>query len=132
MFNRHQLEGILLSNPKCEINVSRDKETYIGYRVRLKVSFRGREKFLLAIQRTLLQYQVEAKYKKQEHKTRPRPILTVTGKRNLWNLCKLVPESLPDVKGEWDTFKEAVGIVDVNRQHTEEGLDEILKLKGLV
>ena len=121
-----------MSNPKCEINVSKDKETYIGYRVRLKISFRGQESFLLGIQRSLLQHQIEAKYKSEEHKTRPRPILTVTGKRNLWNICDLVPDNLPNAKGEWETFKQAVKIVDSNRQHTEEGLDEILKLKGVI
>jgi len=132
MFNRSQLEGILLSHPKCEINVARDKETYIGYRVRLKVSFRGNEDFLKGIQRTLLQHEIDAKFKSKEHKTRPRPILTITGKKNLWNLCNIVPEDLPTAKGEWATFKQAVAIVDTNRQHTERGLDEILELKGVI
>lgn len=132
MFNRSQLEGILLSHPKCEINVSRDEETHIGYRVRLKVSFRGKSEFLLGIQRTLLQHEIVAKYKEEEHKTRPRPILTITGKKNLWNLCNIVPDNLPTAKGEWETFKQAVIIVDSNRQHTEKGLDEILALKGVI
>ena len=132
MFNRSQLEGILLTHPKCEVNVSRDKETHIGYRVRLKVSFRGQEEFLLGVQRTLLQYEIVAKCKEEEHKTRPRPILTITGKKNLWNLCNIVPDKLPSVKGEWETFKKIVAIVDSNRQHTEQGLDEILELKGVI
>lgn len=132
MFNRSQLEGILLSHPKCEISVARDKETYIGYRVRLKVSFRGREEFLKGIQRTLLQHEIDSKFKSKEHKTRPRPILTITGKKNLWNLCNIIPDDLPTAKGEWVTFKQVVAIVDSNRQHTEQGLDEILELKGVI
>ncbi len=132
MFSKQQLEGILLSHPKTEINVSRDSTTHIGYRVRLKVSFRGDGQFLEAIQRTLLQSNIEAKYKDKEHSSRPRPILTVSGKKNLHLICNLVPVELPDSKDSWSSFREAVKIVDSNSQHTAEGLDQILKLKGLL
>ena len=132
MFSKQQLEGILLSHPKTEINVSRDSTTHIGYRVRLKVSFRGDGQFPEAIQRTLLQSNIEAKYKDKEHSSRPRPILTVSGKKNLHLICNLVPVELPDSKDSWSSFREAVKIVDSNSQHTAEGLDQILKLKGLL
>lgn len=132
MFSKQQLEGILLSHPKTEINVSRDATTHIGYRVRLKVSFRGDEDFLKAIQRTLMQSNIEAKYKDKEHSSRPRPILTVSGKKNLHLICKLVPPKLPDSKKSWVSFRDAVELVDENKQHTAEGLDKILKLKGLL
>jgi len=132
MFSRQQLEGILLSHPKTEINVSRDSTTHIGYRVRLKVSFRGDEQFLRAIKRTLLQSNIEARYKDKEHSSRPRPILTVSGKKNLYLICKLVPDELPDSKNSWGAFKSAVIIVDDNDQHTAAGLDKILMLKGLL
>ena len=132
MFSKQQLEGILLSHPKTEINVSRDSTTHIGYRVRLKVSFRGDEQFLRAIKRTLLQSNIEARYKDKEHSSRPRPILTVSGKKNLHLICALVPAELPDSKDSWSSFREAVDIVDANNQHTSEGLDQILMLKGLL
>tara|TARA_B100000686_G_C16734423_1_gene942721 strand:+ start:1296 stop:1694 length:399 start_codon:yes stop_codon:yes gene_type:complete len=132
MFSKQQLEGILLSHPKTEINVSRDSTTHIGYRVRLKVSFRGDEEFLQAVKRTLLQSNIEAKYKAKEHSSRPRPILTVSGKKNLHLICKLVPAQLPDSKKSWGSFRKAVALVDENKQHTSEGLDKILKLKGLL
>tara|TARA_R110002051_G_scaffold260800_2_gene320597 strand:- start:7855 stop:8253 length:399 start_codon:yes stop_codon:yes gene_type:complete len=132
MFSKGQLEGILLSHPKTEINVSRDSTTHIGYRVRLKVSFRGDALFLKALKRTLLQSNIEARYKDKEHSSRPRPILTVSGKKNLHLICALVPSELPDSKYSWAAFKSAVIIVDDNRQHTAEGLDQILMLKGLI
>jgi len=132
MFSQDQLVGILLSHPKTEISVSRDTATNIGYRVRLKVSFRGKAEFLKAIQRTLLQHGIESYFKDKEHKSRPRPILSVSGKKNLHLICQLVPESLPDSKASWPTFKKAVKILDTNKQHTINGLDQILKLKGSI
>ena len=63
MYSKDQLIGILLSLAKTEIHVSKDDTTRIGYRVRLKVSFRGHAEMLQAIQRTLLQHNIESKYK---------------------------------------------------------------------
>ena len=130
MYSKDQLIGILLSLAKTEIHVSKDDSTRIGYRVRLKVSFRGGARMLQAVQRTLLQHNIESKYKEKEHKTRPRPILMVTGKKNLTRLCELLPRHLPDVRDSWDTFREAVDIFDRNLNHTMTGLQRMIELKN--
>ena len=41
MFNKGQLEGVLLSLAKPEIHTSRANDTNLGYRVRVRVNFRG-------------------------------------------------------------------------------------------
>ena len=130
MFNKGQLEGILLSLAKPEIHVSRANNTSIGYRVRVRVNFRGSEEFLLGVQRSLEQQSINAKYKAEEHKSRPRPILSVGGLVNIWKLCGILPEGLPDAKDVWSNFKEVVDIIDRGEHHTLDGLDTILKLKG--
>lgn len=130
MYTKENLVGILLSLPKLEINVIPDDSTRIGYRVRLRATFRGGSEMLQAIQRTLLQYDIESRYRDEEHKSRPRPILVVTGKKNLNPLCELVPDNLPDIRNEWGNFKEAVDLFDRNMQHTLTGLERIIELKS--
>ena len=82
MFSKEQLEGIFLSIPTAEIIIAKESNISIGYRVRLRVCLRGRKDFLLGIQRSLLQYEIESKYKEKEHKGRPRPIME--------NICLIV------------------------------------------
>jgi hypothetical protein len=129
MFSHAQLEGILLSMAKPEIHISRANNTQLGYRVRVRVNFRGSKDFIYGLQRTLNQKGIDCSAKDFEHKSRPRPILTVGGMVNLWKLCKLVPD-LPDAKNAWPTFKKVVEIIDNGEHHTLQGLDKILQLKG--
>ena len=130
MYNKGQIQGILLSIAKPEIHVSRAGNTNIGYRVRIRVNIRGGEDFLLGVQRTLNQKNIESTYKEREHKSRPRPILSINGIVNLWKLCGMIPEDIPDAKNVWKDFKEIINIVDNGEHHTLEGLDRILQLKG--
>tara|TARA_R100001126_G_C4874640_1_gene175204 strand:+ start:717 stop:1115 length:399 start_codon:yes stop_codon:yes gene_type:complete len=130
MYNDDQLIGILISIAKPEIHVSRADNTNIGYRVRVRVNLRGSETFLLGVHRTLEQKGIDSKYKSEEHKSRPRPILTVGGIVNIWKLIQLVPEKLPDAKDCWGELREIIKIIDSGEHHTLEGLDKILRLKG--
>ena len=41
MFTKEQLQGILLSLPKCEIHINQANNIDIGYRVRLRINFRA-------------------------------------------------------------------------------------------
>ena len=132
MFSKEQLQGILLSLTKPEIHVSRDSRLSIGYKVRLRLNFRGCDAFLTVLHQTLSFYDVGCLYKKEEHKTRPRPILRISGITNLVKTCALLPEGLPDVKGDWAKFKEILALVDSGSHHTQEGLDRILEIKGEV
>ena len=124
MFSIEQLQGILLSIAKPEVHISRADNLQIGYRVRVRVNIRGS-----AVNRSLLQQSVTTKYKDKEHKSRPRPILTIGGLQNIWKLCQVVP-NLPDAKKTWVDFKEIVAILDAGEHHTLEGLERILQIKG--
>lgn len=130
MFNKGQLEGILLSIAKPEVHVAKAAKLSIGYRVRVRVNVRGSKEFLQALQRTLNQQSINCDYKDEEHKSRPRPILTVGGLLNIWRLCQIIPEDLPDAKNTWKDFKEIIQIIDNGEHHTLEGLERILEIKG--
>ena len=129
MYSKGQLQGILLSIAKPEVHVAKASKLQIGYRVRVRVNIRGSSDFLIGVQRTLAQNGVEANYKEKEHKSRPRPILTIGGLTNIWKLCQLIPD-LPDAKNNWNDFEEIVEILDNGEHHTPEGLERILQIKG--
>ena len=126
------LIGILLSNAKMDFLIERDKNNYMGYRVRLKLNLRAEEPFLLAVKRSLLQHGIDTKYSPIEHKSRPKPILKIGGIKNLYKISELVPVQLPDTKGEWVVLRELIGLIDDGHHRTANGLDRILELKGLI
>ena len=68
MYSKDMLIGILLSVGKPEIQIIRDDNSNIGYRVRLMVKLRGREQFVEAVSRTLLQHEITCSISKQESK----------------------------------------------------------------
>ena len=129
MYSKGQLQGILISLAKPEVHVAKAAKLQIGYRVRVRVNIRGASDFLLGVQRTLKQHDVASNYKDKEHKSRPRPILTIGGLTNIWKLCKVIPD-LPDAKNTWKDFQEIVEILDNGEHHTLEGLERILQIKG--
>ena len=49
MYSKDMIVGIMLSVGKPEIQIIRDDNSNIGYRVRLMVKLRGREKFVEAV-----------------------------------------------------------------------------------
>jgi hypothetical protein len=132
MFSKDMLVGILLSNAKMDFLIERDKKNYMGYRVRLKLILRAEEPFLLAVQRSLVQHEITSKYSQIESLTRPRPILKISGIKNLYKISELVPKLLPDSRGEWVAFRELIQLIDDGLHRTADGLDRILELKGLI
>ena len=86
---------------------------------------------LSAIERSLLQYNIECVVKKKESKSRPKPILTIKGKNNLVRLCEefVVVNGTPIASshGKWYGFVSALEIV-INRRHlTDSGFMEIVE-----
>ncbi len=131
MFSKDMLIGIILGMSKTDIYLDRNDKSQIGYRVRLRVNLRANAEFLLAIQRSLEQHQIGTTYKETEHKSRPKPILRIGGIKNLYKLCLLIPETLPDAKDEWVVFRKAVDIVANDRHLQLDGLEELFELKGV-
>ena len=131
MFSKDMLIGIILGLSKTDIHIDKNDKSQIGYRVRLRLNIRANADFLLAIQRSLLQHQIATTYKDSEHKSRPKPILRIGGIKNLFKICELVPENLPDAKDEWVVFRQAVDIVANDRHLQLEGLERLFELKGV-
>ena len=131
MFSKGQLQGIMLSSAIPEIIIAKEHSVILGYRVRLRICLRGNKEFLVGVQRSLLQHEIESKLKEKESKSRPRPILLITNMVNINRNCKELVPDLP-TNSIWVTFKECV-VMCTNGEHlTQKGLNRILKMKGLV
>tara|TARA_R110001606_G_C15349451_1_gene647426 strand:- start:1406 stop:1801 length:396 start_codon:yes stop_codon:yes gene_type:complete len=131
MYSKDMLIGILLGSSKVDFHIERANDSQIGYRIKVKLTIRADLKFLKAVERSLKQHQIGTSFKEVESKTRPKPILKIGGIKNLYKLMELVPV-LPDAKGEWEMFREVVGIISENKHRTAEGLERIFELKGVI
>tara|TARA_R100001510_G_scaffold51401_1_gene51203 strand:- start:135 stop:530 length:396 start_codon:yes stop_codon:yes gene_type:complete len=131
MYSKDMLIGILLGLSKMDFILERSSASKMGYIVRLSLSLRADEKFLLGVKRSLLQHEITSSYKEKESKTRPRPILKIGGIKNLYKIVEMTP-NLPDAKDEWTVFREVVHLVSHGEHRNAEGLERIFELKGVI
>ena len=131
MFNKGQLEGILLSIAKPGVHVAKAAKLSIGYRVRVRVCLRGTEEFLLGIQRSLLQHEIDSHYKDEEHSARKKPILIISRLSEVMRLMNILPLDLP-ANANWDILAKTTFIILQKEHLTQDGLDKILKMKGVL
>tara|TARA_R100000908_G_scaffold28313_2_gene12943 strand:- start:404 stop:796 length:393 start_codon:yes stop_codon:yes gene_type:complete len=130
VFSREELAGIFLSIPTAEVSVVKANNMSTGYRVRLRICIRGKLDYLQAIQRSLLQSQIECVIKEKENKQRAKPILIISDKKSMERVLALVPHKPSNVN--WHIFDEIFVLYMWQRHLTQEGLDEILELKGVL
>ena len=131
MYGRDVLNGILISIGNPEVNIVNSSKSKLGYRVRLRVCIRGKSTFLWGIKRSLLQHEIESNYKDKEHSGRPKPILVISGLDNLTRLVEMMDSKLI-TNNEWETFIKSLSMITEKEHLRAEGLEKILKMKGLV
>ena len=132
MYSKDMLIGIFLAKANGHISITKNDEILIGYRTKLSINIRGSADFLHAIQRSLIQYGIESNYKAQQSKSRPTPILIITGIKNVALVVHNFLVKLPDANNNFADFKKAVRIVAEARHLQLEGLEELFKLKGVM
>ena len=115
-----------------DFNIERVSDSKMGYRIKMSLVLRAEKDFLLAVKRTLLQHGVSSNYKESESKIRPKPMLRIGGVKNLYIITEMISPLLPDAKGEWETLREVIEILNENLHRTSEGLDRIFELKGVL
>ena len=131
MYGRDVLNGILISIGNPEVNIVNSSKSKLGYRVRLRVCIRGGGTFLWGIKRSLLQHEIESNYKDKEHSGRPKPILVISGLDNLTRLVEMMDSKLI-TNNDWETFNKSLSMITEKEHLRAEGLEKILKMKGLV
>jgi len=130
VYSKEFIQGAFLSHGNPEVSVVRNG-TEIGYRVRIRICLRGSEEFLLGMQRSLLQHEIDSKYKEEEHSARRKPILIVSKLSEVMKLINMLPLNLPS-NADWDTLAKTTFMVMQKEHLTQDGLDKILKMKGVL
>jgi len=131
MLTREQLQGVLIAISKPAILITKDSRYAVGYNVRLSVKISTTQDLAIAIQRTLHQHGIISHAGKWKNGHKKKGILSVSGNGNLYKLLALIPMTLPTV-GNWLSFKRALDIVNESRHQTQEGLDMLFEIKGLI
>ena len=125
------IHGILLSSGRPELTIYRNEKKHIGYEIRLRVNLRADNlEFLEYVKLALAELNILSKLKESESKIRPKPILWVSGIINVIRVCELMESDYPSSKDQWETFKEAAQMIYRGQHSTQEGFDELLRLKG--
>ena len=132
MYSKDMLTGIFLAKANGHISITKNNEIMIGYRTKLSINVRGSSQFLKAIQRSLVQYGIESNYKEKQNKSRPTPILIITGIKNIALVVHHFLVDLPDASNNLVDFKKAVRIVAEAKHLQLDGLEELFKLKGVM
>ena len=119
---------------KNSIVITDSNQTKFGYKITLFTSVRGKEDLVKAIQRTLLQFNIDSKVFMKESKSRPKPLLKISRLENLRNLCDFMIESSlhETIMGDWYSFHEAIQLMESGKHYTTKGFDKMLRLKGLM
>lgn len=130
MYSKEFIQGAFLSHGNPEVSVVRNG-TEIGYRVRVRVCLRGTEEFLLGMQRSLLQHEIDSHYKDEEHSARKKPILIISRLSEVMRLMNILPLDLP-ANANWDILAKTTFMILQKEHLTQEGLDKVLKMKGVL
>jgi len=130
VYSKEFIQGAFLSHGNPEVSIVRNG-TEIGYRVRIRICLRGSEDFLLGMQRSLLQHEIDSKYKEEEHSARRKPILIVSKLSEVMKLINMLPLNLPS-NADWDILAKTTFMVMQKEHLTQDGLDKILKMKGVL
>ena len=132
MFSKDVMIGIFIGIANCDVRIESDYRSTLGYQVRPRIQIRGELDFLNQIKRTLLQYNVKCHIKERESKLRQKPILTISRIKDLVIISNIIPPEYSDARNQWPDFRTVINIMNDKRHLSLSGLDEILKIKGLI
>jgi hypothetical protein len=139
--NKDIITGVcaILAKPVSVVN--KDKNHDLGYKVKLSIVIRGDMFLLQKIQRVFMQNGIYSTIKDVESKVRPRPILRIGRLEHIRNFVEAyIPDAHDSLltigseesKDSWMRFLVILSIVENKRHRTAKGLDEILRMKGVL
>lgn len=133
MIPEQSLIGILYSSTRLSVSITDRPSSKFGYQIRVSCSIRDDIELLEAIQRTLLQDEIESNIKKIESKSYSKPVLKITGIDNIHKLLlKICRQSSLPMLSRWENFLLVVELIIAKKHYTEKGFDQILLLKELI
>jgi len=122
MFSKEHIEAILITIAKPELSFYKSDWHDAGITLRMRVNFRAKEEFLLGLQRSLNQYQIDSIFRESEGSNRTGPLLYIGKRASLARVARLVPEELPCARSQWDNFMIALKVIESGEHLTAEGM----------
>ena len=122
MFPKQVLIGIVIAKAVPVIKIKRSETNKIGYTILPSIIIRSNIIFLKEIKLSLSQHQIESKFYNDEL------IITSSSMRTLINL---IPEHYPTNK-EWKEFRTIVSMMQRKEHLTLDGLETIMKMRGIL
>jgi hypothetical protein len=141
--NKDVVTGVCSILAKPVVVINRDNNHDLGYKVKLSIVIRGDMHLLTKLHRVFAQNGIYSTIKDVESKVRPRPILRIGRLEHIRNfqstyLHDALDDDSPlyigneDNKDSWLRFLLILSRVEDKKHLTAKGLDEILKLKGVL
>ena len=141
--NKDVVTGVCSVLAKPVVVINRESRHDLGYKVKLSIVIRGDMYLLTKLHRVFSQNGIYSTIKDEESKVRPRPILRIGRLEHIRNfLSTYLLDALDDdsplyigsvnSKELWLTFLLILSKVEDKEHLTAKGLDEILKLKGVL
>ena len=139
--NRDIITGVCAILAKPVVVINKDDKHDLGYKVKLSIVIRGDMFLLQKIQRVFTQNGIYSTIKDSESKVRPRPILRIGRLEHIRNFVEAyIPDAHDSLltigseesKDNWMRFLVILSIVENKRHRTAKGLDEILRMKGVL
>lgn len=132
MFNKSHLVGILIGLANCDVRIESKYRSTLGYEVKPRLQIRGEMDFLQQVKRSLSQHSIVCSIKEKESKVRPKPVLIIRRINNLHKLCNMIPPMFADARNQWTDFRTVIELMNEKKHLTLEGLEKILRIKGLI
>tara|TARA_B100000963_G_C22433313_1_gene583148 strand:- start:52 stop:450 length:399 start_codon:yes stop_codon:yes gene_type:complete len=132
MFSKDTMIGVFIGLANCEIRVESDYRSTLGYTIKPKLQIRAEMPFLNQVSRSLWQVGISSHIREIESKLRKKPILTISRISSLKIISDMIPLEYADARNQWSDFRTIIELMYNKKHLTLEGLDEILKIKGLI
>ena len=134
MYSKDMLIGIILSKFKFYIDVSVDETRKIGYKTRIFANCYGSREFIFAIDRSLQQNGICARWNVNTSYEKPRKsiyCLTISQINRLSKLMSLLP-IIPNAKNDLELVREAILLVNQKKHLELKGLERIIQIKEMM
>tara|TARA_R110000744_G_scaffold34094_1_gene79695 strand:+ start:15380 stop:15802 length:423 start_codon:yes stop_codon:yes gene_type:complete len=128
MFNREQLQGVLLTVARPEVTIYRSSQSKTGWTIRTRVMFRAKREFLIVLQRKFEQLEIESILREKEGVNREAPVLIIGTKKSLTNLRELMPRTLPCSHANWNKFDTVLVALNEKTHLEKEGMSLLLEM----
>ena len=128
MFSKEQLEGILLTVARPEVTIYRSERSKSGYTVRVRVMFRAKRDFLIALQRRFEQVNIKSILRDSEGVNRDKPVLIVGQKTSINILRNLMSKNIPCSHSNWDKFDIVIEYLNDGLHLEDNGMDRLIEM----